>query len=292
MFKFLLYKIGQYIAIILPLKFTYKLAVFLADLYRLYFCSDRMAIENNLRVIFPQSDDIVIKTYVRDIFRNFAKYIADFFRFTVLDKDYVKNNIVIEGLDIVDEALGKSNGVIVVAAHIGNWELAGVTMALLGYPIACVALRHRYKPTDRLFIRQRECKGMSVIPLGNAAFRCLQALRRNKMLALVGDRDFTQAGISIDFFGKPTIIPRGPAALSLKTKAPIIIGTMVREDNDKFRFIFEGPVEIEQSSDEEKDIIALTKRYIAILEKYIRRYPRQWLMFRRFWEPAKIDACE
>lgn len=290
--RYLLYKIGQKLAVMLPLKFAYQLAVFLADLHRLFSRGDRIAVESNLRVIFPQADKQVFKAYSRDVFRNFARYLVDFFRLEIIDKGYIENNVKIIGLDIVDNALGKAKGVVAVTAHIANWELSGVTMALLGYPIVCVALTHRDERINRFFIRQRERKGLGVVSLGQAAFRCLQALKKNKIVALVGDRDFTQAGISIDFFGKPTVIPKGPAAFSLRTGAPLVVGIILRENNGRFRFIYEGPIEIKPSGNIEEDIKELTRKYVSIFEKYIKNHPEQWLMFRRFWEPVEMDACD
>lgn len=292
MLNFLFYKLGQKIAVILPLRFSYALAALVADIHRRISRDDREAVRDNLRVIFPDSNDKFVKNCTKQIFRNFAKYLIDFFRSECIDAEYVKKNVATSGLDIVDKALAKSKGVIVVSAHMANWELAGITMALLGYPIACVALTHRNRRINEFFVRQREGKGLGVIPLENAGLRCMRALKKNSLLALVGDRDFAQSGIPIDFFGKETIIPKGPAMLSLTTGAALIVGIITRTADNKFRFVYEGPIEITPSGDNEKDIKELTVKYVRVLEKYIREYPDQWLIFRRFWEPVGIGSCE
>lgn len=292
MLNFILYQIGQRLTVILPLWFSYGLAVFLADLHRLFSAVDRAAVRDNLKVVLPGADDKLIKVYTKELFRNFAKYLVDFFRFEYIDREYIRQKVVIEGLDIIDSAFSKGCGVIVVSAHIGNWELAGIAMALLGYPITCVALTHRNKAIDNFFINQRQRKGMEVIPLEKAAFRCLQALKKNMIIALVGDRDFSQSGVTIDFFGVPTFIPKGPAAFSLRTGAPLIVGIIIRRPDDTFKFTYEGPLEIEKTGDEEQDIKKLSQMYLRIIEKHIKDYPGQWLMFRRFWEPVDKNACE
>ena len=51
---------------------------------------------------------------------------------------------------------------------------------------------HKDKDVDNFFNRQRQSKGISVIPFGKAARQCLNLLRENKMVALVGDRDFSE----------------------------------------------------------------------------------------------------
>lgn len=292
MFNFLLYKIGQKLATVLPLKLSYKLAVFLADLHRVLSPKDTSAVMDNLRKVLPGADEATLKEHCRQAFRNFAKYLIDFCRFEKIDKNYITKNLPGINLDVIDKALAKNKGVIIVSAHIANWELAGIAMALLGYPISCVALTHRNKAIDNFFINQRQRKGMGVIPLGKAAFRCLQALRKNKLVALVGDRDFSRSGVKIDFFGVPTFIPKGPAAFSLLTEAPLVVGIIIRESDDTFKFTYEGPLEIEKTGDGEEDIKKLSEMYLRVIEKYIKDYPGQWLMFRRFWEPVDKNSCE
>ena len=292
MFKYLLYRLGQLVVVALPLKITYGIAVFLADLHRLISKRDRMAVMENLRAIAPEASNEAIEKNCRSLFRNFAKYLVEFFRFSIVDKQYIQKNLSIEGLEKVDKALLKKNGVLIVSAHMANWEFGGIAMAMLKYPIACVALKHRDKRINKFFTGQREKKGMEVIPLGQAAPRCLYALKKNKLLALVGDRDFTNSGIKIDLFGKLTTIPRGPAAFSIKTGAPLLLGILLRQKNNKLRFIYEGPFEIDPSGDYEQDVNSLTEKYISVIKEYIKANPDQWLIFRKFWEPLSLDVCD
>jgi KDO2-lipid IV(A) lauroyltransferase len=87
----------------------------------------------------------------------------------------------------------------------------------------------------------------------------------------------------LDFFKRPSFLPRGPAALSLLTGAPIIPGFMIREKDDKFRLIIEKPIRFSPSGNKEIDQKTLTERCIERIEKYVKRYPDQWFMFSKFW---------
>lgn len=277
MANYILYRIGQVIALHLPLKIAYKLAVFLSDLRYIFAHKDRRAVEENLKAIFPEKSERQICKIRLRMFRNFAKYLVDFFRFPKLDMEYIKRNIKIENIHYIDEALAAGKGVITVTAHLGNWELGGTVIALLGYPLWAVALPHKHKKVDNFFNFQRESKGIKIIPLGKAARTCLNILRENKVVALVGDRDFSGMGLTIDFFGKLTLLPEGPAAFSLKTGATIVPGFMLRNKDDSFTLKFEKPL------NDDKDLLKLIEQYKIIIEDYIRKYPDQWYMFRRFW---------
>jgi len=267
----------------LPLKFAYWLAVVVSDAHYIFARKDRIAVRDNLRVIFPQKSDREICRIRLKMYRNFAKYLADFFRFPRIDKNYVQENTKIENKVFLEDAMRKGKGVIILSAHIGNWELGAVAVSFSGYPLWVVALSHKEKKVNDFFIRQRKSKGVKIIPLGRAVKQCLAALKMNELVALVGDRDFGENGAVIDFFGKPSRFPKGPAAFAVKTGAPILPGIMVRNADDSFTLKIEKPVEFNTSGDDESDIRDLISRYKVIFEEYIRRYPEQWYMFRRFW---------
>ena len=283
MINFTMYRIGQFIALSLPLKLAYKAGIFFSDLHYIFADKDRENVGANLRVIFPEKNESQIRKLRRNMSRNFAKYLVDFFRFEKLNKEYIKKHIRLENMHYFDEALAKKKGAIVLTAHFGNWELGGVVTALMGYPFWAVALPHKDKKVDKFFNFQRESKGVRVIPLGNAVKACLNTLRNNELVALVGDRDFTEKGIVLDFFGKPTFFPGGPAAFSLKTGACIVPGFMLRNEDDSFTLRIEKPIEFTPTGNHKKDVVDIISRYKVIFEDYIRKYPEQWYMFRKFW---------
>ncbi len=284
MFNYILYKIGQLIALYLPLNLAYKIALCISDLHYLFAAKDRRITKENLKVIFPDKSDREISRIKINMFRNFAKYLVDFFRFSKLDTKYIKENIKVENIHYIDEALSKGKGTIIVSAHLGNWELGGVVIALLGYSFWIVALPHKYRKVNDFFNFQRGNKGINVIPLGRAARQSLDILKENRVLALAGDRDFSEKGLVLDFFGRPTVFPQGPAALALKTGATIIPGFMVRNNDDSFTLRFEKPLNLTSTGNRDSDLIGLTAQYKNIFEDYIRKYPDQWYAFRKFWK--------
>ncbi len=279
MIAYWVYKLGYFLATHLPLKVTYSIASFLSILKYYFSPRDRNAVLANLNYILPESEKCKIHRYAKEVFIDFGKYLIEFFRFSLWDKESLGKLIKIKGLDYVDEALKKGKGVIILAAHIGNWELGGVYMSMLGYPIVGVALPHRHKKVNEFFNFQRERMGMSVIPsTGLAIRRIYDALSKNKLVALVGDRDFAGTGEPMPFLGAKKIIPKGPAILSKRTGAPIIPGFITRQKDDTHFLEFFPPISNESSE------IEVIKEYTKIIEKLIRQKPGQWLMFREFWK--------
>jgi KDO2-lipid IV(A) lauroyltransferase len=285
-FNYLLYRIGQRIALSLPLKAAYAFGVFVADINYIFARRDRKAVKENFKAIFPEKSANEIKALSRRMSRNFAKYLVDFFRFPTMDPDYIKKNVKIESFQYLDDALAKGKGVIALSAHIGNWELGGAAIAQMGYPLWVVALPHKNKKVNDFFVSQRKDKSVKVIHLGMAVRKCFEVFKKNEIVGLVGDRDFTDDGIILDFFGKPAIFPEGPAAFALKTGACIVPVFMFRNQDDTFTLRAEKPIEF-SPSDKGTDIKNLILRYKPVIEDYIRRYPDQWFMFRKFWVEKK-----
>lgn len=283
MFEYILYRTGQFIALALPLKLAYRLATFFSDVHYIFANIDRRNVLNNLKAIFPEKSEKELVKIRLAMFRNFAKYLVDFFRFSIIDRDYIGKNIKIEGRQRIDEALSKEKGVITLTAHLGNWELGGAIIGTLGYPFWVVARTHKDKKVNDFFNAQRESKGIKVIPLGKAGRQCYAALKENKILGLVGDRDFNENGVIVDFFGKKAHFPEGPAYFSLRTGAVILPGFMLRNEDDTFTLKIEEPIHFSPSGNIKKDMEDLINNYKKIIEDYVRRYPDQWYMFRKFW---------
>ena len=73
------------------------------------------------------------------------------------------------------------------------------------------------------FARQREAIGLEVVPIGPDVSRIvLRALRDNRIVCLLSDRDLTGDGVEVEFFGERTTLPAGPATLALRTGAALL----------------------------------------------------------------------
>lgn len=285
MVKYILYKIAEFIVTRLPLPMAYGFATFFCDLQYLFSFRDRLAVQNNLSIILSSEKHLQTKT--RDVFRNFGKYLVEFFCMNKkFDAEFIKNNVKIVNADVLRKVFERGKGGIIVTAHIGNWEFGAILLGMLGYPLLAVALPHKERPVNDLFNDQRESKGITVVPPHLAIRKGMETLKNNQFVALVADRDFTQSGEVLDFFGKRALIPKGAALFSLKTGAPIIPCFLMRNSDNTFTFDIKDPIIPPAQIDEdvkESVLLAVMKEYTTIIEQKIREFPTQWLMFRQFW---------
>ena len=285
MFKYLIYKFGEFWVNRIPLKTAYRIGIFLSDMQFFFSFRDRRAVRNNLKNILGPEENLTYLT--REVFRNFGRYLVEFFRMARdLNEDYIRENVTIENIDVVKKALQLKKGVVMVTGHLGNWELGGVVMAKLGYPPVAIALPHKERPVNDLFNMQREHHGITVIPTNHAIRRCLEALKENRIVALLADRDFTLNGEKLPWLNKQAMIPKGAAIFSEKTGAPIVPIFFIWQGEGKFKLTFESAIFPSQERSEnvpEEKLINLMKQYASVIEEKIRQYPAQWLMYREFW---------
>ena len=278
MSRYPLYRLAQWLGEVLPMQAGYWLAERVEDVWWRLSREDRRGVCANLSAVLKDhvAEDAPM---VREVFRGFGRYLLEVL--TVHRR--APRLLTVTGYDDLVRAQRAGQGVIMLTGHFGNWELAGVALSRMGFPISAVALSHRDPRVNRLFNAQRERCGIDVIPVGlQAGQGCLAALRRGRVLGIVADRDFGTEGVAVSFFGRPVIVPRGPATFSLRTGAPLMTCGMRRTGRWQFHFQIDPPVALAPSGEPSDAVQRLTQAYMERFERLIRQDPSQWLMFRSF----------
>ncbi len=210
---------------------------------------------------------------------------ADYLWLPRINRDNIVELLTPESLDRYADLrrLSEERGpLIYLTAHLGNWELAGVAASLLEMPLTVLVDAHPSPLVTRFFDARRQEKGITVVPV-TAFQKCFRAIRRNELVAIVGDRPVTGQGILATFFGKPALVPDGHVLLARKLGASIVPGFLVMKEDGRYDLIVEDIIEPAVTDDEEADVRECVERCLAIFERYIRRYPEQWYVFRPIW---------
>src|SRR5207249_8953913 len=264
----------------------YGVARRFADAYVLLDHRGRECVISNLTRIHQHSGVVLsrraMRVLARENFLNFAKYLVDFFHFLHL-KPARMNRLINFGLapQILDELLAKNKGVICLSAHLGNWELGAAALAQRGFRFNAVALWQPDPKLNELYQSYRTRRQINPIPFGRAARECIAALRRNEIVAVVGDRDFTGGRDTVEFFGQPARLPDGPAKLALATGAPILPVIMVRTQNDTFSYVLCEPIWADKQRDKLPDVM---RQIAQALERVISQHSEQWFLFHDLWD--------
>jgi KDO2-lipid IV(A) lauroyltransferase len=189
----------------------------------------------------------------------------------------------------LDAALGAGTGAILISPHLGNWELGGLGMADLGYRLNVLTYREPDAKVNEQREQMRGERGIGVIyvdrhdPSPLAIIEAVNALRRNEIVVLLGDRDGSSHTVSVNFFDRPTAIPAGAAYLSIATGAPVF-PVFVPLEGMRYATYMEEPIYFRGGHRDHGDAIRSgTQQLAKIFEKYIRKYPDQWYNFFDYW---------
>lgn len=193
-----------------------------------------------------------------------------------------------EGIEHLQTALGQGRGLVLVSAHLGNWEAAGHLLGDLGTPLNVVGVNREVERINNLFEQQMSNKTFRFITLDQSpldTLTLLTALRRNEIVALHGDRFTGNDVLERPFLGKPAKFPLGAYRLAAVAETPVIHAFSVRESPGKYRFLAYPPM-LPPSNPDMRDTFfsESISLYVERIEALVRQYPLQWYNFYPFWE--------
>jgi KDO2-lipid IV(A) lauroyltransferase len=270
----------------LPRGFACRLAGVLAwSVYVLHGRLRRVG-KRNLELAFPDRSAGERKAILRGVYRSLGRQLVEFCRMTRYTRENTQGWIRTEGLDHYLAARARGKGVLIVTGHMGAWELSSFYHSLMGYPMSMVARPLDNRRLDEFVNGIRCLHGNRVLPKDDFARGLLTAMRKGETVGILMDTNMTPPqGVFVDFFGKQACTASGVARVSLKTGAAVLPGFMVWEEAEGCYVLHFGPqLVFERTTDEEADIVAATQLCTSAIERWIRRYPDQWLWIHRRWK--------
>ena len=219
------------------------------------------------------------------VFENYGRYWLEIFRLPVeVRHGSVLPNFTIEGYEHVTEALARGRGVILALPHLGGWEWAAAWMAAQGHHMLAVV--EPLEPPELLewFVRQREAIGLEIVPIDPDVSRhVLRALRDNRIVCLLSDRDLTGDGVEVGFFGERTTLPAGPATLALRTGAALLPVAVYFTEGRGHRGVVLPQISTERVGRLREDVARITQSLADQFEVLIRAAPEQWHLLQPNW---------
>jgi predicted LPLAT superfamily acyltransferase len=203
-----------------------------------------------------------------------------------------------EGESLLKDCLDHGQGVILLGAHIGSWEIGGHLLGRLGKPVNVVVLDKEEARLRRLFDRALTAKMFNLIATDGHPLRSIPiaaALRRGEIVALLGDRSFGGADLCVPFLGGRARFPIGPYLLAAVSGAPIFQTFVVRERLGHYRF-FSSPARFiprDLARSGPGTLQPYVAEYAGCLADVAKQYPFQWFNIFPFWdETPEVEKIE
>ena len=256
------------------------------------------ALEGNLtRVLRTPSGDSLppselgaeLRALSRAVMRSYARYYLETFRLQVIPDERIVAGMHVnqENLDLTLQHMKDGRGVIYALPHMGDFEQAGRWVILVGAG-SIVAPAERLKPESvfQKFLAFREGLGMEIVPTsgGPHPFGVMaQRLRAGQLVTIVADRDLSDTGIEVEFFGEKALLPAGPAALAVSTGAALMpVACWFVGETEWGAHIYDE-IPVPAAGTRKEKIAAMTQALAAVFEEAIREHPEDWHMLQKLF---------
>ena len=221
------------------------------------------------------------------LFQNLGMNLVEWFQMPRLNRKKINSIVRITGREKIDQVLRWGKGGIILTGHFGNWEYLAAYFLWNGYGGAVLARKIYFAPLNRLMLSLRGVSGVGTIWRDGSVRSMIKVLKKNNLLGILPDQNTDKVdGVYINFLGRQAYTPTGPVSLALATGAAIIPCFIVREGGYHHIYV-EQPINMIEGKDKEETIRLNTESWSAVMEKYIRKYPDQWVWMHKRWRTAK-----
>jgi KDO2-lipid IV(A) lauroyltransferase len=245
----------------------------------------RRAVESNLDWIAesgrlaPDRSRSLGRT-ARSIFENYHRFVLEYLAQRSLDARALDDRFRFQGMELLYDALARGRGAVVSAPHVGNWELAGIALARLGFQVHVVTgvQFHARLTGSARALKERE---RILVSTPREGFRpLLWTLKRSGIVVLLTDGDVFVRSVETEFFGRRVAFPAGPALLARRSGAALLHAHAERNGEGGHVVVFDGATLPEPELSLEQDVRRITKGMAEAQERTIAAHLDQWCIFR------------
>jgi KDO2-lipid IV(A) lauroyltransferase len=232
-------------------------------------------------------DDAALDALTVRAMRSYARYWQEAFRLPSMDHRRIVTDTELVGIEHLEKVRADGRAAVLALPHSGNWDAAAVWFIdWLGGPFMTVAERLKPESLYERFLAYRESLGMRVIPLTGGERPTSAVLREwhegGGSSCLLVDRDFGRGGVPVEFFGRPTTMPSGPAVLAEQTGAAIV--PVVCQFTERgWRLVFHEEVPVAGPGRLRNRVAGAMQGVADAFTASIGSQPEDWHMLGRIW---------
>jgi KDO2-lipid IV(A) lauroyltransferase len=270
---------------LIPRQISFHLANIIGKIGFLVDRKHREITINNLTRSYgieKKSDEI--RRLALQVFQNLTQILFELGWSLHLEEKDFPTYFKVHGLSNLQAALSKKKGLLILTAHVGNWELLTIIACMTELPTQIVYRPLDFSPLDRFISQTRMRFGCKLISTRKSMMRILRALKQGDSVAILMDQNVDwYEGVFVDYFGRLACTNKGLALLALRTRSPVVPVFLVR-DSHGFRAEILEEVPLIDTGDKTKDLEANTQQYNETIEAFVRRYPNQWFWVHQRWK--------
>ena len=252
----------------------------------------RQIAKKNLKIAYGDTlTEAERQALIKRVFQHFSRaMLVEFLKGADFTLEDIRWWVKQDSYAPMEELLARGKGVIVISAHLGNWEWLSKRAAMEGYSIKVVARQSEDEKFNELTDKVRGTNGYTVHPRGDSPRALLKQLRENKIIAIVPDQK--SEDVFVPFFGRLAGTVAGPAVLALKTGAAILPMFCPRQPDGTYKTVYYPAILPVSTGDTDADVRRIMAEITADIEDIVRQYPDQWLWLHDRWRVPPPDGLD
>ena len=246
---------------------------------------------DNLRQAFPDKAEDERRAIARGAYVSLTRAVLESVTSDLISDAALNDAVKVDNWGTLEALLKSKTGVLLASAHLGSWELFAEVMSRRGYPFKAV-VRPLKGAFNAYIVESRRKAGIELILPKGAVASVTEAVSRGETVVQLVDQSVPgNKGVFVPFFGRLASTTPALSTVAQRTGKPLFVVLSVRENNG-LRMFVEGPVPIPHTGDMRRDVAVQVEATTQIIERYVRRYPEQWLWLHRRWkEKPPSDAA-
>lgn len=259
------------------------------------FRRKRHAAQQRIRQVFgDQFSDEEVTHIARAAFRDLVWHSIEVLRTPKMTREWVQRNAIIDPIDRrrFDESIAMGRGVIIAVPHLANWDLAGVGLQRLGYPMTFIVRKQKNPLFDQYLNQMRSHLGSDVIERDDPVLirKVIRALKQGRVVAILIDLRSRHQDLQLPFLGQTADLSRGLGLMSHLANCPVVPAYAKRTDDGRHQWHFKDAVMPDRAADRNQDAARIVRDSLPPLEHAIRSAPEQYFWFNKRWVLERIAA--
>ncbi len=249
----------------------------------------RQVARENLKRAFPNKTHFWLEKTAYRSYQHFALVILEFMKMRVWEAKYIYRLVEPINTDEIIASIENGNGGILVSGHYGNWEIGIGYFHAYGIKSSVIQQRQQNPLVNLQMKTLRENWGMEIIYPRGAVTQSVKAIRKNRIVALLGDQDAGKKGVFVPFFNWMSSTHVGAALICLRSKAPLFFASCTRSNTGKFELKIKRLPDREISDDTQEAVEEITKMISQELQKVVEKHPEQYFWMHRRWKTPYVS---
>jgi len=253
--------------------------------------TERKRAIDSLHIAFPEHNQAWYRQTGKACFQNLGVAAIETLRLPDLSaQELLAMAVNLDAVEPIRKIVDQKTPLVIVTAHLANWEYAGSMIADCGIPFRTLAKRMKDAGLEEAIGSLRASHNVLVLHNDESPRHILTHIRTKGPVSFLVDQDLPDFdGVFVDFFGRPAYTSVAPANLA-RACGGLIVTMFITRDGEGFRWQIGTPYPVDKTDDRKKDIAQATQRWSREIEDVIRQHPQEWVWMHRRWRttPEKL----